>query len=187
MAIASHSQPELEFLTTTHPSSQANDEESRRIVRSHAIRDANRRKKLGLEPGKSHGSVMTTSPSQSQLTTKFRLHTKTLNRAAKLKAEPMREERGTEVLPSIHAKFGSNTFKGLMKYGKSPQGKPAGAEHGRKIPTSANPPWKEAIPVVLGAGDYDPFDTLSIKLGPKQQALMHYRMYANLSHPVFKD
>jgi len=62
----------LEFLTvTTHIT---NDEESRRIVRSHAIRDANRRKKLGVNKNPISEIAPPKTKPQSTFTAKFRLH-----------------------------------------------------------------------------------------------------------------
>lgn len=67
----------LQFLTITSlPRRGVNDEEGRRIVRSHAIRDANRRKRLNAdtEPKKIRGATAHKTPSQSSLTTKFKLN-----------------------------------------------------------------------------------------------------------------
>jgi hypothetical protein len=148
MAVTSHSGPVLEFLTTTTlPFHEVIDDESRRIVRSHAIRDANRRKRLGPGvDGKARGQVLASSVPvpQSKFTTKFRLDTKASKRAPKTKSVSKNETTSDEDELEAPAK---------------------------------TQPWrKQALLVVPGTGNFDPFETFPIKLGPKQQALMHYRM-----------
>ena len=154
MAVASQSGPVLEFLTTTTlPFHEVINEETRRIVRSHAIRDANRRKRLGgtLE-GKSWGGNAPVAPApapQSKFTTKFRLGTKPSKRVPKTK--PV-------------SKSGSRDENAELEALKKPQ------------------KWRQqALLVVPSVGNLDPFETFPIKLGPKQQALMHYRRFTRPS------
>ena len=155
MAATSHSGLVLKFLTTTLPFHEVVDDESRRIVRSHAIRDANRRKRLGPGvDGKARGQALASSAPapQSKFTTKFRLDTKALKRAPKTKPVSQNETASDE----------------------EELGTPAKTQ-----------PWrKQALLVVPGAGNFDPFETFPIKLGPKQQALIHYRMLALLFNPL---
>lgn len=67
------SKPSLEFLLVTGLS---NDEEFRRIVRSHAIRDANRRKRANQTTNFRKAPEADRPPLQNSLTTKFRLSNK---------------------------------------------------------------------------------------------------------------
>jgi hypothetical protein len=147
MAITSQSRPVLEFLTTTTlPFHEVIDDESRRIVRSHAIRDANRRKRLG-EGGKARGHVpASSSPApQSKFTTKFRLDTKASKRSP-----------GSKLVSQNETSDDDDELEALRK----------------------TQLWrKQALLVVPGTGDFDPFETFPIKLGPKQQALIHYRKF----------
>ena len=143
MAPGTQSRPVFEFLTTTIPFHEATDEESRRIVRSHAIRDANRRKRLGVT---SEGKSRVAAPAaQSKFTAKFRLQT---------------AERTPK--PKILSKDSSQGNKGNSR-----------GMHSLK--------WRQqSLLFVPDVGNLDPFETFPIKLGPKQQALMHYRMYLSI-------
>ena len=150
MAITSQSGPALEFLTTTLPFHEAVDDESRRIVRSHAIRDANRRKRTGqvLLDGKARAGNVPAPAPQSRFTSKFRLDTKSSKRGPKSKSVSGTESRKED-----------DEVEELAK----------------------TQPWrKQALLVVPGTGNFDPFETFPIKLGPKQQALMHYRTVTRL-------
>jgi hypothetical protein len=142
----------LEFLTVTSlPHRGVNDEEARRIVRSHAIRDANRRKRLkdGSEVNKLHGAAWQQPPTQSSLTTKFKLNKK-----------PAKEKKETPLQPEIE----EWTKCALAR---------------RDLQKSSN----SALNFALGMGQFDPFDTLPIKLGPRQQALLDYRKQNFSTHP----
>ena len=122
----------LQFLTVTSlPFREANDEESRRIVRSHAIRDANRRKWLKTNTQATSSKKPPQKPfskplPQSSFTTKFRLNTK-IPKAHDQKSSPEETTLGLQIVPR--------------------------------------------------SGAFDPFDTLPIKIGPRQQALIDYRIY----------
>jgi hypothetical protein len=143
--------PILEFLTTTTlPFHEVVNEESRRIVRSHAIRDANRRKRLGTSvEGQIRKGIPAPAP-QSKFTAKFRLDTKPKQppKAKSLSKDETRDRNG----------------------------KLDGQENSQK--------WRQqAFSFVPDVGNLDPFETFPIKLGPKQQALMHYRKFSWL--PTF--
>jgi hypothetical protein len=142
MAVASQSGPVLEFLTTTTlPFHEVIDKETRRIVRSHAIRDANRRKRLGtgLEGKVQGGHALAAPAPQSNFTTKFRLDTKSSKRSSKSQSVSSNESSDSQAVKKT-------------------------------------PKWRqEALWIVPSAGSFDPFETFPIKLGPKQQALIHYR------------
>lgn len=82
---------ELEFLNVTILPNRppGHDEHSRRVVRSHAIRDANRRKRLALPPNSEQVSDNSSSKPkpQSSFVAKFRLDKK-----AKRKSSPVRDK-----------------------------------------------------------------------------------------------
>ena len=130
MGVQNPSSQVLEFLTVTSlPFREVNDEETRRIVRSHAIRDANRRKRMkpatnDTEPRRKSGNHASRPLPQSSFTTKFRLNGKNAK---------ARQRRGSQ----------EETINGLR--------------------------------IVPGSGIFDPFDTLPIKIGPRQKALINYR------------
>jgi hypothetical protein len=148
MAVETPSGQVLEFLTVTSvPYRAVNDEEARRIVRSHAIRDANRRKRLksATDTKKIRGPTDQQPVPQSSLTTKFKLNK---NPPKDKKETPPKPE---EWIESCLA--GGNALK------------------------SFHPSFTFA----LGAGLIDPFDTLPIKLGPRQQALLTYRTSHSIS------
>lgn len=134
----------LEFLTVTSlPHRGVDDEEARRIVRSHAIRDANRRKRLkaGPEARQISGAAPPELPAQSTLTTKFKLNKK-----------PVKDKKEA-FLPrnkEWECFLATNT---LMRSSRS------------------------SLTLALGMGEIDPFDSLAIKLGPKQQAMLDYRKH----------
>ena len=151
MAVTAHPGPILEFLTTTTlPFHEVIDDESRRIVRSHAIRYANRRKQLGPGvEGKAPGQPLTSAvpAPQSKFTTRFRLDTKASKRTPKSKS-PSKNQTTSD----------ADDLKATAK----------------------TQPWrKQALTVVPGTGILDPFEAFPIKLGTKQQALIHYRMLPN--------
>jgi hypothetical protein len=132
----------LEFLTVTSlPYRGANDEEARRIVRSHAIRDANRRKRLkpGAETKKTKVSAVTAPPPQSSLTTKFKLNKK----------------------PPKGKKKTLDEYEEYM---------------GHVVKQAAWSSLHPEIGLVIGAGLFDPFQSLPIKVGPRQEVLLDYRM-----------
>lgn len=136
----------LEFITVTSlPSRGVNDEEARRIVRSHAIRDANRRKRLKTvtETRKTGGPATQAPPPQSSLTTKFKLN----------KNPPKDNSEDTKENPPKDEEL----FEFYLAR--------------RPAPKSFRP----SLSLVLSAGAFDPFDTLPIKLGRRQQALLDYR------------
>jgi hypothetical protein len=154
MVVASQPGPDLEFLTTTTlPFHQVIDEESRRIVRSHAIRDANRRKRLGITlDGKNRGGSSAPAP-QSKFTTKFRLDTK-----------PSKRDTRTKLLSKSDTEDENGEPDALIKSQK----------------------WRQqALLFVPDVGNLDPFETFPIKLGLKQQALMHYRKFIRYPHLPF--
>lgn len=143
MSAENHHSPVLEFLTVTSlPHSGVADQETRRIVRSHAIRDAIRRRRLRQisEPRKIRG-LASEPPAQGSLTTKFKLNQRPANGQKRV---PVKDEEQDETCISQKAlrKSCSLTY------------------------TSA-----------LDAGHFDPFDTLAIKLGPRQRALLNYREF----------
>ena len=76
---------ELEFLTVTvlPQGARGHDEESRRIVRSHAIRDSNRRKRLSPlhDNEQLHETPISIPRPQSNFTSRFRLDKKSKNKA----------------------------------------------------------------------------------------------------------
>lgn len=132
----------LEFLTVTSaPRQGINGEEARRIVRSHAIRDANRRKRLkeATEPKKIRGAATYKPPPQSSLTTKFKLNKK-----------PAKERK---VAPQEYDEWNGS----YLSHGTSRR------------------PLNHTLLISVGNGGFDPFDTLPIKIGPRQQALINYR------------
>jgi len=140
----------LEFLTvTTLPTRAANDEESRKIVRSHAIRDANRRKRQlpGTEAKKIPQKSLPKArpPPQSNFTAKFRLDGKT--------------KKGKINLPALTTKGEGDVDKRLTALSSEIRAL------GIRSPILAVP----------GAARFDPFDTLPVKIGPRQQALIEYR------------
>ena len=138
----------LEFLTVTClPHRGVGNEEARRIVRSHAIRDANRRKrsKADLEGKQTRGAATQEPPAQSSLTTKFKLNKKPAKE--RKKTTPPRNEEWEYFLAGTAL---------------------------RRVSSSI-------LTLAPGIGEFDPFDSLPIKLGPKQQALLDYRKYL---HPA---
>jgi len=141
----------LEFLTvTTLPTRAANDEESRKIVRSHAIRDANRRKRQlpGTEAKKIPQKSLPKArpPPQSNFTAKFRLDGKT--------------KKGKINLPVLTTNEEGDVDKRLT----------ALSSEIRALGIPRSP-----ILAAPGAARFDPFDTLPVKIGPRQQALIEYR------------
>jgi hypothetical protein len=159
----------LEFLTVTGlPASS----ESRRIVRSHAIRDANRRKKAP-PPAKNEGDGReqgrgTLKPlPQGTFTTKFRVGGKEKKKVSK------------------DGKDGGKDG-GVKRGGKENQDEDADGDVGRRLEALAKE-IKElnrknrSIPVMAGVGKFDPFDTLPVKIGERQQALIQYRKFRFLS------
>ena len=142
MGAETSSGPVLEFLTVTSlPYGGANDKEARRIVRSHAIRDANRRKRLkaGAETEKISGTATREPPLQSSLTTKFKLNK---NPPKEKKEEQPEYEEWSEC---------------------------------RLARKTTRKPLHPTLTIVLGEGLFDPFHTLPIKLGRRQQDLLNYR------------
>ena len=134
----------LEFLTVTSlPYRGVNDEEAGRIVRSHAIRDANRRKRLksGSEGKRTRGAATQETPTQSSLMTKFKLNKK-----------PAKEKR--ETLPSKNEEWEYFLGRSTLRRSSS-----------------------SSLTLALCMGEFDPFDTLPIKLGPRQHALLDYRKH----------
>ena len=134
----------LEFLTVTSlPYRGTNDKEARRIVRSHAIRDANRRKRL--KPGaetKHIGTATKEPPLQSSLTTKF-----------KLNKNPPKTKKAKKEAPPEYEEWLEN----------------------RLAHKTARKPLHPTLIFGLGEGLFDPFHTLPIKLGRRQQDLLYYR------------
>lgn len=141
---ASDSSQILEFLAVT---GLPHDEESRRIVRSHAIRDANRRKRAtsAAVPKKSQDGERPKPLPQAILTTKFRLD-------IKQKCKP-------GVPPGSSNK--DRDLDGRMD---------ALAEEIKALNQK-----RRGIPSLPGGGRLDPFDTLPVKMGTRQQALLQYR------------
>ena len=135
--------PVLEFLTITSlPHSGVADKDTRWIVRSHAIRDANRRKRLREVPEQSKlRGLALEPPAQASLTTKFKLNKKPTKCQ---KRTTGKDGEQNEIFLSQKAlrKSGSSTYT-----------------------------------FALDTGSFDPFDTLAIKLGPRQQALLKYREF----------
>lgn len=174
MTNALKSEPEFQFLTATGPFRVANDEESRRIVRTHAIRDANRRKRLGVQLDKATASP--TPVPQSRLTMKFRLDSKP-PLASKSKAETSRRKAGN--VPQADSDI--LNLKRASKSRRVSKIEVLREEEEKELPESAQLSPKQVKESILGLlmnGDLDPFDTFSIKFGPKQQALMHYQKVA---------
>jgi hypothetical protein len=147
MGVETSSGQVLEFLTVTSlPYRGANDEEARRIVRSHAIRDANRRKRLKhpVETKKTKVSAVTAPPPQSSLTTKFKLNKK----PPKGKKKPLDE------------------YEEYMER--------------RLVKQAAWGSVHPEIGIMIGAGLFDPFQSLPIKVGPRQEVLLDYRMWISV-------
>jgi hypothetical protein len=135
----------LEFLAVT---GLPHDEESRRIVRSHAIRDANRRKHA---PGGATAPKITEKGPlkplpQGNFTTKFRLDTKSKRKAA------------------VHKNIGDEN--------KDVDGSIEALAKEIKI---LNRKSRRSVAAFPGGGRFDPFDSLPVKIGPRQQALIQYR------------
>lgn len=156
----------LEFLAVTGlPASP----ESRRIVRSHAIRDANRRKKETKKEC-SPERKPTNAPSQQSFTSRFRIRgtekanpTNRKSVAPKAKVPEVRvrlkQRKGRlETMPDVERKLQSvvQVLVGDI----------------RDINKS-----HERMPLTVGSTNFDPFDMLPVKMGEKQHALLHYRAY----------
>jgi len=140
------SQQVLKFLPVT---GLQRDEESRRIVRSHAIRDANRRKRVtpGEIPRKIPDRERLKPLPQAQLTTKFRLDTKP-KRKTVVHQVPGKEYRDLDdSLEALAVEIKAPTRRG------------------------------QSIPIIPRVGRFDPFDTLPVRIGAKQQALIQYREF----------
>jgi hypothetical protein len=140
MVVDNPAGPVLEFLTFTSLPHRK-DGDAQRLVRSHAIRDVYRRKQLGagIEPKRVRGAGTAGPPSQSSLTSKFKLNKKSAK-------------------PEEHV--------------------PAKDEERRDRRLSHRDPqmlFYPSLSIAIGPGIFDPFDTLGVKLGPRQKALLDYR------------
>jgi hypothetical protein len=158
--------PILEFLAVT---GQPNDEESRRIVRSHAIRDANRRKRATeTNPSNAPTKQVVKPLPQANFTAKFRLDGKSTRRAAVPKGGDEKEKEKHKQRDRSNEDV-EESLQALTK---------ALIIRRRKSMFSMN-----------SLERFDPFDTLPIKIGAKQSALLHYREYTmprprlNTYHP----
>lgn len=142
----------LEFLAVT---GLPHDEEARRIVRSHAIRDANRRKRApgGVTAEKIAEKGPLKPLPQGSFTAKFRLDAKSKRKVDVHKAN-VAENRGVD--GSIEAL--AKEIKILNRKSRKP------------------------IPAFPGGGRFDPFDSLPVRIGARQQALIQYRKSRN-SYP----
>lgn len=137
----------LEFLAVT---GLPHDEEARRIVRSHAIRDANRRKRAlaGAAPQKMAEKARLKPAPQGNFTAKFRLDTK-LKHVSKvdLHRNTKKEKKNVD-----------GSLKVL-------------AEEAKMISRKSRKP----IPTLPGGGRFDPFDSLPVKIGSRELALLQYQ------------
>lgn len=139
----------LEFLAVTgvpkRGSRSAADAESRRIVRSHAIRDANRRKKCHPETYLPKKTPARSNPlPQSNFTAKFRV--------AKRKKKIDKVEKVEEVEKFLDV---DESLKSLLQEIVSKR--------------------KNQIVVLSGNSRFDPFDTLPVTIGSRETALIHFR------------
>lgn len=153
----------LEFLTFTDvPSREADDGEARRIVRSHAIRDANRRKKYNPESRSKKGPsrVMGAPLPQKNFTSKFRVEQKPKG-GVKTNIQVV-ENEDLEVEVDSKLEVLSARMKTLSKR-----------------------PRINEIPRMPGPARFDPFNTLPVTIGSSQQALLEYRSF--LFHIVFPN
>lgn len=141
MVVDNPAGPVLEFLTFTSLPHRR-DGDAQRIVRSHAIRDVYRRKQLGAgkAPKRVRGGGAASPPSQSSLTSKFKLNKKSAKPKEPAKDEEYRDQRLSHRDPEIS--------------------------------------FHPSLSIVIGAGIFDPFNTLGVELGPRQKALLDYRKLA---------
>jgi hypothetical protein len=149
----SQSAPILEFLAVT---GLPNDEESRRIVRSHAIRDANRRKRAIETNQNSAPSKQVARPfPQATFTAKFRLDGKSTRKA---------------VAPTVVDKEKVRR--------KQQQKNDADIDESLQALTEAIVTRRrESMFSMSRLERLDPFDTLPIKIEAAQSALLHYREF----------
>jgi hypothetical protein len=145
---------EFQFVTTTLSSHGAKDKETQRIVRSHAKLDANFRKRM-LPSTNVQETAKSVLPEplapQSHFTTKFRLDKKATPRCrTKSPTSP------TKVLGACNS---ANHYKAI-----------------KDIPDINLGYWRQPVLQIQSVNDaYDPFDSLPVRLGRKQRALIQYR------------
>jgi hypothetical protein len=165
MTTASSSSPAqvLQFLPVTgFPA----DSESRKIVRSHAIRDANRRKRApqsAKNAGEEKRETLKPLP-QGSFTAKFRIAGKVNSKGERKKKVVSEEKEEKENIDGDEEVY--SRLKALTKEIR---------ELNRK----------KTIPVMTGVGKFDPFDTLPVKIGQTQQALIQYRQSTLPQFPLF--
>lgn len=147
------SKPVFEFLAVT---GLPNDGESRRIVRSHAIRDANRRKfatqgNQDAAPRKAGGKALP----QATFTTKFRLNGKSTRKTVVPKETVKKNTNGLDENADNNILPLTGSLKTINRQRKS-------------------------VLAISSLEQFDPFDSLPIKIGSKQSALLHYRGFLQL-------